>query len=65
MKVFTKERREHSSKTINDLAKTIFAVGLASNLFKDFSLWLKVVMAVICLALLALAFYLVPKGEKP
>jgi hypothetical protein len=65
MKTFTDKRREFIAKNLDDLAKTIFAVGLAGGFFKTFSFEMRVVMAVLCASLLIAGFFVTPKGDQP
>lgn len=55
------KRQEYISKFIGDLAKAIFAVGLASAFFKDFPSLLRVGCGLAFFALMFISFWLHPK----
>jgi len=59
-------RQEYICKFIGDLAKTIFAVGLASYFFKGFPTIARIGcgVAFFILMTISIAFYPKEKGEK-
>jgi hypothetical protein len=57
------KRQEYISKFIGDLAKTIFAVGMASSFFKEFPVAIRAGCGVAFLILMLASFWLYPKKE--
>jgi len=54
-------RQEYISKFIGDLAKTIFAVGLAGSFFKDFPVPIRIGCGILFLILMSVSIWLHPK----
>ncbi|MBI3322422.1 MAG: hypothetical protein HYZ94_01935 [Candidatus Omnitrophica bacterium] len=57
-------RRQHISRFVGDLAKAIFAVGLASQLFKGSPLYLRIVLAATFVLFVASSILGYPKGKE-
>lgn len=54
------KRQEYISKFLGDLSKTIFAVGLASYLFKEFPIFIRFGCVVAFFILMLISFWLYP-----
>ena len=65
MRSFGKEKLEFTAKFLADIAKAIFAVGLASSFFRDFPGWLRYEMGVsfVLLAIWSIAIHPDKKGD--
>ena len=55
------KRQEYFGRFLGDLAKAVFAVGLASHLFKDFPALLRIVCGVGFLLLAILSVWMHPR----
>lgn len=56
------KRQEYISKFLGDLAKTIFAVGLASYFFKEFPILIRSGCVAAFFILLVISFWLCPEN---
>src|SRR4029077_19951229 len=59
-----KARRRFTAHYLADLSKADFAVALASKLFIDLGLWLRVGLTVLGIMFFVAGLFLLPKGEK-
>ena len=61
MKWLGTKRQEYFSRFIGDIAKAVFAVGLASHLFKDFPFPLRIASGIGFLILAILSIWMHPR----
>ena len=62
--IIDETRRKFTAQYFADLSKAVFAVALASKLFGDLAVWLRVGLALLGVAFFVLAFFINPKGER-
>jgi len=58
------KRRELLARTVADFTKAIFAVAVASEFFKEFQVWMRVVMGLVILLGVAGALKIEPKERS-
>ena len=64
MMIITDRRKEFIARYFADISKAIFAVALASKLFVELTLWLRISLPIAGVSFFILAILLLPKGGR-
>ena len=57
-------RKEFIAKLVCDLGKTIFAVGFASYFFEKFPIGGRILLSVVCFAMLVVSIFILPLKRR-
>ena len=64
MRIIDKNRKEFTARYLADISKAIFAVALASKLFVELAVWIRITLPILGFLIFAIAFFIQPKGEE-